>query len=153
MNIFRYSFDPFKTYKYIRIFVRLILHPMIIFKYSFVGKNNICYTLNQREAEISEMITPSDPSGPLYSVMDKNICILATITIPVECFGVRGVGGLVGLVFKFGTVFGSLVGIGVGRKGWCVFSDHYNSLLVVVWFVGWVGLHLCLLSSISLVVW
>ena len=45
MNIFRYSFDQFKRYKYIRIFIQLILHPMNIFGYSFVGKNNIRYTL------------------------------------------------------------------------------------------------------------
>ena len=38
MNIFRYLFDPFKTYEYIRIFVQLILHPMNIFGYSFVEK-------------------------------------------------------------------------------------------------------------------
>ena len=46
MNRFKYLFDPFKTYKYIRIFVRLILHPMNIFGYSFFVKNNIRYTLN-----------------------------------------------------------------------------------------------------------
>ena len=44
-NIFRYSFDPFRRYEYIRIFVRLSWHPMNIFGYSFVKKNNIRYTL------------------------------------------------------------------------------------------------------------
>ena len=45
MNIFRYLFDPFKTYEYIQIFVQLILHPLNIFRYSFVVKNNIRYSL------------------------------------------------------------------------------------------------------------